>query len=134
MKKVLVTGTFDFLHSGHLDMFKQAKKYGDKLIVLVSRDKTAEKIKGKKPIHTEKERINLIKHINLVDEAILGCTKNPYKKIWLINPDVICLGYDQKHEIAEKLKEEIKKRKLKIKIVRLKSHHPKRLKSSKKVC
>jgi len=130
MKTVLVTGTFDFLHSGHLHLFKNAKKYGKKLVVLVARDKTVKKIKGTKPIHTEKERFDLVKHIDLVDEAILGCARDPYRKIGIIKPNVICLGYDQQHEYAKKLKDKLKKRGWKIKVVRLKAHKPKRLKSS----
>ena len=45
MKKVMVFGTFDGLHEGHLDFFRQAREYGDYLIVAVARDVNVKKIK-----------------------------------------------------------------------------------------
>ncbi len=63
MKRVMVFGTFDFFHAGHLSLFRQAKKYGDVLIVIVSRDKRATEVKGKAPIHSEKERVELVRNI-----------------------------------------------------------------------
>ena len=45
----MVFGAFDGLHPGHLDFFRQAKEYGDTLVVSVGTDKNVEKIKGKKP-------------------------------------------------------------------------------------
>ena len=38
MKKVMVFGTFDILHEGHINMFEQAKQYGDFLETLFVRD------------------------------------------------------------------------------------------------
>lgn len=43
MKKVLIFGSFDSLHKGHLNLFKQARKHGDKLIAVVARDETIKK-------------------------------------------------------------------------------------------
>ena len=43
MKRVLIFGTFDGIHEGHLNLFKQAKKYGDYLIVVVGRDENIKK-------------------------------------------------------------------------------------------
>lgn len=45
MKKVLAFGTFDGFHRGHLSFLEQAKSHGNYLIVVVARDKTAEKVK-----------------------------------------------------------------------------------------
>ena len=47
MTKVMVFGTFDYLHEGHKDFFRQAKQYGDELVVVVARDETVKQIKGK---------------------------------------------------------------------------------------
>ena len=46
MKVVMVFGAFDGFHPGHLDFFKQARAYGDILVVSVGTDRNVEKIKG----------------------------------------------------------------------------------------
>ncbi len=128
MKKVMVFGTFDIIHLGHLHLFLQAKKYGDKLTVVVARDINVKKVKKHRPLHTEQQRIYFLKHIDLIDNVILGNKKDYYKIIKEKKPDVIALGYDQK--IDEKmLKEKIKKFGLWTKIIRL-SPYGKKIKSS----
>ena len=47
MKIVVVSGGFDPIHSGHIEYFKSAKEYGDKLIVALNSDNWLEKKKGK---------------------------------------------------------------------------------------
>lgn len=127
----MVFGTFDILHEGHLDLFKQAKKYGDFLIVAVAHDDTVKKIKGKFPTQNQKKRINAVRNIPIVDKAVLGRRKGYYKNLEIYRPDVICLGYDQK-AFVKKLRKELKKMDLsKTKIVRLKAHKPHIYKSSK---
>ena len=91
----MVFGAFDGLHSGHLNFFKQAKKYGDYLVVSVGRDVNVKKIKGHEPLFSEEERLELISNLKIVDKAILGATHNFFVQIKGEKPDVICLGYDQ---------------------------------------
>jgi len=128
-KKVLVFGAFDTIHPGHLDFFKQARKYGDKLIVVIARDKTILRVKEQKPQHPEKERLKKVGNLSLVDQAVLGDLQDYYRIITNINPDVICLGYDQRHFI-EGLGKKLKTLNLSPKIVRLKPFHPEKYKSS----
>lgn len=128
MKKVLVFGTFDHLHPGHLYFLKQAKKYGH-LFVVVSRDKTVKLIKGKKPLQNEKERMKAIKKLKIAKKVILGNLKDKYLVIKKIKPEVICLGYDQKFFIKN-LRKKLKEFNLKTKIIRLKAYYPKIYKSS----
>ncbi len=100
-------GTFDLLHLGHLDYFKQAKKYGDHLIVVIARDKTKQAQK-KEIIFSEKERLELVQSLKIVDEAVLGYPEDHFKIIGEKKPDVILLGYDHKIDekiLAAKLKE-----------------------------
>ena len=123
MRKVLVFGTFDGLHQGHISLFKQAKKYGDYLIVVVARDKTIKKLKNRFPLNNETERLNALLRCKLVDETKLGYEDNPYRIIREINPDVICLGYDQK-SFTEDLPKELEKMRLKTKIHRMKPYKP----------
>lgn len=126
MRKVMVFGTFDKLHQGHLDFFKQAKKYGNYLIVVVARDLNVKKIKGHKPVNNELCRLAKIKIQKIVNKAVLGDKKNFYTAIRKFKPNVICLGYDQKFFIAN-----LKKEFPKIKVVRLKAFKPHLYKSSK---
>lgn len=129
MRKVMVFGTFDILHKGHEYLLKEAKKYGDYLVVLIARDKTILKIKKRKPIYNEKNRLKNLKKLKSVDKVILGDIEDKYKKIEIEKPDVICLGYDQK-AFTKNLKKELTKKNLFPKIIRLKSFHPEKYKSS----
>ncbi|MBW2982037.1 adenylyltransferase/cytidyltransferase family protein [Candidatus Woesearchaeota archaeon] len=126
----MVFGTFDILHKGHLNFFKQAKKHGDYLIAVVGRDKTVKKIKGKNPRNKEVKRLINVVLSKTVDLAVLGYNKDPYRIIGEYKPNVICLGYDQ-NSYTGKLKEELKKRKLRAKIIRLKPYKEHIYKSSK---
>jgi len=123
-KKVMIFGTFDILHKGHLNFFKQARKRGDFLIAVIARDKTVLKIKSKLPINKERTRAAAVKKSGFVDKVVLGGLKNKYKIIKKIRPDVICLGYDQKAFI-DGLKN------FRIPIIKLKSFKPEVYKTSK---
>ena len=130
MKKVMVFGTFDVIHPGHLYLFEQAKKYGDYLIVVVARDSTVKEVKQHKTMYGEQERLAAVQKTPFVDKAVLGNSGDKYKVIEHHKPDIICLGYDQK-AFTDKLEEELKKRKITAKIVRLQSYKPDVYKSTK---
>lgn len=123
--KVMVFGTFDILHPGHLNFFKQAKKHGDYLIVVVARDKTVVEAKGRLPRNPENVRLNNLKNAKIADKVVLGRAGDKYEIIRKLKPNRICLGYDQKFFI-EKLHEGFPQ----IKIVRLKPYKPEIYKSS----
>lgn len=129
MKKVLVFGTFDILHEGHRFLFKEAKKHGDFLIVVVARDKTVSRVKKRKTVFNEEKRLQAVLGVSDVDYAFLGYVDDVYKVLDDVGPDVICLGYDQSH-FVDKLEGELKKRKLKTKIVRLPPFKEHKFKSS----
>lgn len=129
MVRVMVFGTFDGLHQGHINFLEQAKKHGDELIVVVARDKTVKKLKDRSPNFSEKERLEIIKKSKLADKVILGGLADPYKIIKKINPDVICLGYDQKY-FVENLSEELKKMRFRARVYTMKPYQPKKYHSS----
>ena len=130
MKKVMCAGTFDMIHEGHLYFLQEAKKYGDRLVVVVARDSTSEKFKNKKPKNSETARLEKIRQLNIVDEAHLGKEGNIFDIIEEIKPDTICLGYDQKVN-KDELEAELKKRNIKADVVRIGSHMPHIYKTSK---
>ncbi len=120
-KKVMMFGTFDILHAGHLHIFKEAKKKGDELIAIVARDKNVIKIKRHKPFHNEAERKKILEHIDYIDKVFLGDIEDIYKTIRQIKPDVILLGYDQK-TFVDGLRGELKRVSPKTKVLRLKPY------------
>src|SRR3989338_2941934 len=96
--RIMVFGTFDGVHKGHLNFFKQARKLAPKsfLIVSVARDKNVLKIKGNFPVLNEKERITLIEKCKLADKVVLSGAGDHIPHIIKERPDIIALGYDQK--------------------------------------
>ncbi len=97
-KRVLVSGYFDPLHIGHIDLFQLAKNLageGGKLIVVVNNDYQASLKKGR-PFMPHEERINIIKNLRMVDEVILSIDedKTICKTLEMINPDIFANGGD----------------------------------------
>jgi FAD synthetase len=121
-KIVLASGVFDLLHLGHVKYLEEAKKAGGRnaeLIVIVARDSTVEKRKGKKPIMPENQRRALVESLKVVDEAILGYEEFDIGRvIGKIKPDIIVVGYDQEG-MAQTVKNYIEKQGLKIKTVKI---------------
>lgn len=76
MKVVIVSGYFNPLHGGHLDMIEDARALGDKLIVIVNNDKQ-QLIKKSKIILDERNRLRLISALKHVDDAILAIDEDP---------------------------------------------------------
>lgn len=128
MKTVMIFGTFDILHAGHIDLMKQARTHGDRLIAVVARDERVIDLKGTKSVHDEDERMTILGHIDLVDEVVLGDRDDVYKVIETIRPDVIGLGYDQV-AYTDQLEEKLSSFGLDTDIVRLAPYHEGRYKS-----
>ncbi len=115
--RVMATGAFDLLHLGHLHYLKEAKKLGDELIVVVATDATVRKEKHE-PITPENMRMEMVASLKPVDRAVLGYEKDRNRIVEEIKPDIIAVGYDQKHDL-EKIKQELSKRGLAVEVVRL---------------
>lgn len=74
MKRVIVSGFFNPLHGGHLDLIEGAKKLGDWLIVIVNND-IHQEIKKGKIILTEDNRARVMRALRDVDEVVIGIDK-----------------------------------------------------------
>lgn len=132
MASVMCFGSFDVLHMGHVYYLKEAKKHGNKLIVVVARDSSYSKFKGKEPKYNERERLEHIRELPYVDKAILGNEKEGILKVVEEHkPDVICLGYDQETISMHELKEELSKRNIKAEVIRISAYREDVYKSSK---
>jgi FAD synthetase len=100
-KKVMIAGTFDILHPGHIFLINQAAKLGE-VYVIVATDKNREKYSGSPPVVPEQQRLEVVKNIKKVKDARLGRKdNNTLKTVEEINPDIILLGPDQKYKISE---------------------------------
>tara|TARA_B100000035_G_scaffold240903_1_gene209280 strand:- start:24 stop:482 length:459 start_codon:yes stop_codon:yes gene_type:complete len=100
MVKVMAVGVFDLLHAGHLHYLEQAKSLGDELVVVVAHDDTVRSQKHE-PVTSQDLRCRMVNGLKPVDKAIIG--NSPGTPIFdilnVVKPDIIALGYDQKHSI-----------------------------------
>ncbi len=126
---VLVFGTFDLLHPGHLRFLQAANNLGGDLVVSVSRDKNTKKYKGFFPVFSENERLAMVKAIRWVNRAILGGVGGYLTHARSIKPDIIALGYDQR-EFERVIRSDVKAGKITAKLVRLPAFRPQRYKST----
>lgn len=70
-KIVLVGGSFDILHVGHILFLEAAKNAGDILFVEVESDERIRRLKGKsRPINSQSDRVCVLSHLNMVDYVI----------------------------------------------------------------
>ena len=135
-KVVLASGVFDLLHLGHVRFLEEAKRAGGedaKLIVVIARDSTVEKMKGRKPIMSEDQRRALVESLKVVDQAVLGYEDLDIGEvIGKIKPDVIVLGYDQAEMEAE-VKDCVAEHKLPVQVVKTGKYAENALDSSSKI-
>jgi len=99
MEIVAISGYFDPIHVGHLEYIRLAKKLGNKLIVIVNNDSQC-KIKKGKSFMNENDRLEIIKSIMWVDDAILSVDSDATvcKSLSLIKPNIFANGGDRKNE------------------------------------
>lgn len=124
MKKIATFGVFDILHLGHVIFLENCKNIDkdSELIVVVSRDSTVLREKGKKPIMSEQERKKILESLKPVDRAVLGHEGlDKFRIVEEIKPDIIVLGYNQPWD-EEELKKRLKKRGLNVEVLRLKKY------------
>ena len=100
MTRVMAVGIFDLLHAGHLHYVEQAKSLGEELVVVIAHDETVRQQKHE-PVTGQDLRRRMVEGLKPVDRAVIG---NPpgvpiFEILGKIKPDLIALGYDQKHSI-----------------------------------
>lgn len=133
-RTVLAFGTFDLLHPGHIDYLRKARRHGSRLVVVVARDESVAKFKGRRPVLHEDERLVMVSSLRLVDKAMLGNRLSGrgdmFRVISKVRPQVIALGYDQRVDLAG-LRKWLSDNGINATVVRIRSPlHKGRLKSS----
>ena len=122
-KIVLAGGVFDIIHPGHINTLNSAKKLGNVLVVVVATDKTALKMKKRKPLHSAQLRQELVSSLSMVDLCIIGDEEDIFKTVDLVKPQIIALGYDQIHQ-EKYITEGCRKINLDVTVARLESPRP----------
>ena len=74
-KAIIVSGYFNPLHKGHLELFQKAKAFGDQLWVIVNSD-LQRTLKGSKEFMLEDERLIIVSAIGIVDKALISIDKD----------------------------------------------------------
>lgn len=133
MTRIMIFGTFDMIHAGHEDLFRQARALATDpyLIVSIATDRNVERIKGKKPGRSQSERRELVASNPLIDEAVIGNETGYIEHIAALKPDIIALGYDQRGEYVDNLEWHLTNAGLGAKVMRLRAFEPERFKTSK---
>lgn len=125
--RVLVCGTFDCLHPGHLFFLQEALRRGE-LFVIVARDATVLRVKGTLPQESEYVRLAKIQKALPHLHSLLGNTEDFLAPVRSLQPDLILLGYDQR------LPPGICELDLPCPYERLPAFHPEKYKSSLRRC
>jgi len=120
---VLAGGVFDIIHPGHIYTLKAAKALGDVLVVVVATDNTSEKMKKRRPLHTQEQRQELVNSLSVVDLCLVGQEDDIFKTVDRVRPQIIALGYDQIHQ-EKFITDGCKKIELEAKVARLQSPIP----------
>lgn len=109
---VAVSGYFNPLHVGHLEMMEKAKKLGERLVVIVNNDHQV-KLKGRVPFLNQADRVKIISAIKWVDKVFLSIDRDPSvcRSLAKVKPDIFAQGGDRKsfgdvpeYDICQKLK------------------------------
>ena len=94
-RTVITFGTFDVLHVGHIRILKRAAALGDRLVVGVSADALNEKKKGRSPVFSQEERVEIVSSLGFVDEVFIEESLE-LKRDYIVQhgADILAMGDD----------------------------------------
>lgn len=100
MITVMVNGTFDVLHPGHVALLNTARSYGDHLVVAIDTDRRVREFKGeKRPINNQNDRRIMLSNLKAVDIVEFFDSKEDLITLMeRYKPDVYVKGSDWKHD------------------------------------
>lgn len=97
-KRIVVNGTFDIVHTGHIQLLNFAKSLGDILLVCIDTDRRVRELKGStRPINSQEERKLLLENLKAVDCVSFFDTDSELEDIFRqYQPDIMVKGSDYK--------------------------------------
>lgn len=107
----VVSGIFDIIHQGHIDLLNYAKSLANNLVVLINSDKSVKKLYKNRPILNEKTRKQLLESFSIVKEVIIFDDLSPGSLINEIKPDYFIRGSEhtvKQIRTRDKINDEIK--------------------------
>ena len=95
-KKIVFTnGCFDLVHAGHVHCLKQARSFGDVLVIGLNSDSSVSRLKGQgRPIFEQQDRACILGAFEFVDYLVSFDEDTPEKLIESVKPDVLVKGSD----------------------------------------
>ena len=96
MKKIIVNGTFDILHRGHIMMLEYARSLGDELKVCIDTDRRIRELKGPtRPINNEADRVFMLESLRCVTSVtVFDDVDDLIDQIKQYQPDIMVKGSD----------------------------------------
>ena len=92
---VFTNGCFDIVHPGHVGYLEEARRLGDRLIVAVNDDASAERVKGVgRPVNLLRSRMGVLAHLGSVDWVVPFSEDTPERLLAAVRPDVLVKGGD----------------------------------------
>ncbi len=91
-KVVFTNGCFDLLHSGHIEILRKSRSFGDALVVAINTDDSVSRMKSSRPIVPQAERAELLDSLEMVDFVTAFAEDTPLEAILKIQPDVLVKG------------------------------------------
>ena len=109
--KVMVNGTFDILHRGHIELLNYAKSLGDQLLVAIDTDRRVTELKGiGRPVNNQEDRKLFLYNLRAVDIVMLFDSKEELVNIMKeYQPDIYVKGSDWKKDIPSTAEQHCKK-------------------------
>jgi D-beta-D-heptose 7-phosphate kinase/D-beta-D-heptose 1-phosphate adenosyltransferase len=95
VKTVFTNGCFDILHRGHIELLRESKKLGGRLVVGLNSDESVKRLKGNdRPVNKQEDRKALLESLEWVDEVVIFDDDTPRRVIENLRPDIITKGGD----------------------------------------
>jgi rfaE bifunctional protein nucleotidyltransferase chain/domain/rfaE bifunctional protein kinase chain/domain len=92
---VATGGCFDLIHAGHVAMLQQARRLGDRLIVLLNSDASVRRLKGPgRPVNTAEDRSAVLRSLACVDDVLVFDDDTPIESLRRLRPEIFVKGGD----------------------------------------